>query len=450
MPRTSSDSPSSRWTSADLDRRTVLQGAAIGAVALGSGGLLSGCGGGEDSSSGSGSSDGGGGGKASGTVTVGSNASDEIPKNAYQAMYDQFEKDSGVKAKVNTVDHNTFQEQISNYLQGKPDDVFTWFAGYRMDFFAKQGLAGDVSEVWADLPQSEAFKKASTAEDGKQYFVPLYNYPWAVFYRKSLFEEKGYEVPATLDEYKALGERMKADGITPIGFADKDGWPAMGTFDALNFRINGYEFHQDLLAGKEAWDDKRVKEVFNTWRELLPLHEENALGRTWQEAAQNFANKKSGTYLLGSFVGQQFPEADVADLDFFPFPEINPEFGTDTIDAPIDGFMMAPDPKNKEGALALLAFLGTAEAQNIYLKTDPNVVGAAEDVDTSGYTPLQQKSAELIGASKNIAQFLDRDTRPDFASPVVIPAIQEFLKNPKDVDGITKSMQQQAKSIFVD
>jgi multiple sugar transport system substrate-binding protein len=112
--------------------------------------------------------------------------------------------------------------------------------------------------------------------------------------------------------------------------------------------------------------------------------------------------------------------------------------------------MMAPDPKNKEGALALLAFLGTAEAQNIYLKTDPNVVGAAEDVDTSGYTPLQQKSAELIGASKNIAQFLDRDTRPDFASPVVIPAIQEFLKNPKDVDGITKSMQQQAKSIFVD
>ena len=42
---------------------------------------------------------------------------------------------------VNTMDHNAFQEQINTYLQGTPDDVFTWFAGYRMQFFAAQGLA---------------------------------------------------------------------------------------------------------------------------------------------------------------------------------------------------------------------------------------------------------------------------------------------------------------------
>ena len=46
------------------------------------------------------------------------------------------------------------------------------------------------------------------------------------------------------------------------------------TFDALNMRINGYEFHKNLLAGEEAWDSKEVKEVFSTWAELLPLHEE--------------------------------------------------------------------------------------------------------------------------------------------------------------------------------
>ena len=28
-----------------------------------------------------------------------------------------------------------------------------------------------------------------------------------------------------------------------MAFADKDGWPAMGTFDILNMRINGYDFH---------------------------------------------------------------------------------------------------------------------------------------------------------------------------------------------------------------
>ena len=35
------------------------------------------------------------------------------------------------------------------------------------------------------------FKKASTGDDGKQYFVPLYNYPWALIYRKSVLAEHG-------------------------------------------------------------------------------------------------------------------------------------------------------------------------------------------------------------------------------------------------------------------
>ena len=448
MPRTPSRSnPLTRWQGVELDRRRVLQSALFGAVALGSGGLLTACGS-EDSGSSGGSSTAE---NPSGTVSVGSNASDATPKAAYQAMFDEFEKaNSGVTTKVNTVDHNTFQEQINNYLQGKPDDVFTWFAGNRMNFFAQQGLAGDISDVWEDVDMSDAFKQASTGEDGKQYFIPVYNYPWAVFYRPSLFEEKGYEVPATLDEYKALGAQMKKDGLTPIGFADKDGWPAMGTFDALNMRINGYEFHKNLLAGEEAWDSKQVKEVFSTWAELLPLHEENALGRTWQEAAQNLVAKKSGTYLLGSFVGQQFEEADREDLDFFPFPEVNSEFGTDSIDAPIDGFMMSANPQNEGAAKALLAYLATPAAQDIYLKSDPNNVGAANGVSTEGYNALQKKAAELIGSTENIAQFLDRDTRPDFASPVVIPALQQFLQDPKDIDGVTKSLQQQAESIFVD
>ena len=38
--------------------------------------------------------------------------------------------------KINTIDHNSFQENINNYLQGAPDDTFTWFSGYRMRFFA--------------------------------------------------------------------------------------------------------------------------------------------------------------------------------------------------------------------------------------------------------------------------------------------------------------------------
>ena len=192
---------------------------------------------------------------------------------------DGFKTSSGITAKINTVDHNTFQENINNYLQGKPDDVFMWFAGYRMRFFAAKGLAGDLSDVWGKLSgYSDAFKKASTGDDGKQYFVPSSYYPWAMFYRKSVWKQHGYQVPTTLDQLTALGAQMKRDGLTPIAFADKDGWPAMGTFDILNLRINGYQFHIDLMAGKEAWTSDKVKKVFDTWAGLLPLHQPDSLG----------------------------------------------------------------------------------------------------------------------------------------------------------------------------
>ncbi|MDQ3787361.1 MAG: ABC transporter substrate-binding protein [Actinomycetota bacterium] len=416
----------------NVSRRTLLKGM-LGAGALAG---LSACGGGN------------GGGGSGGEVTLGSNWSDEVPKKAIADVMKGF---SGGNVKVNTIDHNSFQENINNYLQGGPDDVFGWFAGYRMQFFAEQGLVGDISDVWSEIGGgfSDAMKQQSTGSDGKQYFVPLYYYPWAIFYRKSVFAEKGYEAPKTMDELVALAKKMKTDGLNPIAFGDSDGWPAMGTFDYLNLRINGYDFHKELMAGEKSWESNEVKAVFDAWREILPYHQPDALGRTWQEAAQSLLNKESGMYTLGMFVGQQFPEGpDRDDLDFFPFPEIDPAIGSDVVEAPIDGFMMAARPRNEEGAKELLKYLGTAKAEDTYLKSDPNNIGAHNDADKSGYNALQKKGEELVSNAKSISQFLDRDTRPDFASTVMIPSLQEFIKNPNDVDGLTKNIESQKKSIF--
>jgi multiple sugar transport system substrate-binding protein len=417
-----------------IGRRTLLKGM-MGAGALAG---LSACG----------SGDSGGGGGGGGQVTFGSNWSDAVPKKAIAEMIGKF---SGPSVKINTTDHNTFQENINSYLQGGPDDVFGWFAGYRMQFFAEQGLVGDVSDVWSDIGGgfSDAMKQQSTGKDGKQYFVPLYYYPWAVFYRKSVWQEKGYTPPKTLDELTALSQKMQADGLVPIAFGDKDGWPAMGTFDYLNLRLNGYDFHVQLMAGEKSWSGKEVKSVFDTWKGLLPYHQPDSLGRTWQEAAQSVLNKQSGMYLLGLFVGQQFPEgADRDDLDFFPFPEIDSAIGSDVVEAPIDGLMLSSRPRNASGAKDLLKFLGSPEAEDTYLKSDPNNIGAHDDADTSGYNDLQKKAQQLVSGAKSISQFLDRDTRPDFASTVMIPSIQEFIKNPNDIDGLLKNIESQKSSIF--
>jgi multiple sugar transport system substrate-binding protein len=427
-----------------VDRRTLLRGAlGVGAL-LGAGGLAA-CGSGGTSGQGVPT------GAVTGTVTVGSNQSDAVPKAAVKAYMDAFQKaNAGTTVKINTVDHNTFQENINNYLQGSPDDVFTWFAGYRMQFFAQKGLIGDISDVWSNMQgMSDPMKKASTAEDGKQYFVPITTYPWAIFYRKSVFKDKGYEVPKTLDDLNALGAQMKKDGLDPIAFGDKDGWPAMGTFDQLNLRVNGYDFHVSLMAGKEAWTDPKVKKVFDTWAGLLPLHQADSLGRTWQEAAQSLQQKKSGMYLLGAFVAQQFTKgAEQDDLDFFTFPEVDSTIGSDAIEAPIDGFMMSARPKNEGAAKKLLQYISQPEAQLLAVKADPSVIATNDKADQGGYTALQKKSVEFVKSAKSIAQFMDRDTRPDFASTVMIPAIQDFIKNPKDIDGLCSKIEAQKKSIF--
>jgi multiple sugar transport system substrate-binding protein len=294
---------------------------------------------------------------------------------------------------------------------------------------------------------SDAFKEAATF-DGKQYFVPVSYYPWAVFYRKSVFDKNGWTAPETRDDFTTLMDDMKGKGITPFAFGDKDGWPAMGTFDILNMRLNGFDFHMGLMAGDEKWDSDEVKNVFSTWRDLLPYHQADPLGRTWQEAATSMANGDCGMYLLGTFVTDAI--ADVQDdLDFFTWPEMDPAIPADSLDAPIDGFCLAAAGPNQDAGKEMLKWLGTADAADAANENaDSPFIAANENASTETYSALQKKSAEVVGAAANIAQFLDRDTNADFASTVVIPSLQNFLRKPDDIDGITASLQQQKESIF--
>ena len=252
-----------------------------------------------------------------GTTTLGSNYSDEKPRNALAAAVAA----TGVDTIINTIDHNTYQENFNTYIQ-QPDDVVAWFAGYRMRAFASKGVVGDISDVWDSLPgMSDGFRSAASGLDGKQYFVPLYFYPWAVHYRKSVFADNGYSIPTTWDEFKGLCDTMAADGITPLCAANDGRWPQMGMFDMLNMRINGYDFHVSLMGGRENWEDARVQNIFSTWEEILPYYQPDPNGRTWQDAANALGDKSAGMYLIGTFLTSNFDgdtQADIIDdIDFF-------------------------------------------------------------------------------------------------------------------------------------
>ncbi len=423
-----------------LSRRSLL--GLTGGLAVAGGLSLSGCTGATTMPSSTGSAGAGG-----QTITFGSGASDDVPKRAFQAIFDAYQKKSGNTVKVNTVPHNDFQNNINTYLQGSPDATFTWFAGYRMRYYATKGLVAPMDDVWATIGSnfSDGLAKASTGDDGKKYLVPMYNYPWGFFYRKSVWQAKGYAVPETFDALKTLCAKMKTDGLIPIAFADKDGWPAMGTFDYLNMRLNGYQFHLDLCAHKESWDQKKVKDVFDNWKALLPFQDPAALGATWQEAAQTLGAGKSGMYLLGSFVTQQFTDKTVLDdIDFFPFPSMASE-GRDAVEAPIDGIMLSSKGAGNAGAIDLLKYMGTPAAEDIYYSIDSSNLPVAKGADLSKLSPLNKKCVDTISSAKYISQFFDRDALPAMASNVMIPALQNFVTS-GTVD--TANIEAQAKALY--
>lgn len=396
---------------------------------------------------------GGGAGADPKTVTLGSNGGDATPKKAYAAVTAAFVKDSGLKVKTNTVDHDTFQKSISTYLQGTPDDVFTWFAGYRMDYFAKKKLCSALDDVWDKIGAdfSDATKQLSRGEDGKYYFVPLYNYPWAVFYRKSLFKERGYQVPQKWSEFIALTKQMKKDGLSPIasGYGGGDAWSILGAFDYLNLRTNGYDFHMSLMRGKVSWTDKRALAILDHWRELVPYYQQGAAGRSWQDAGQSLLDKKSGMAVIGLFLGQQITDEKIrADIDFFPFPEIDATHGQDAVEAPTDGFMLSRRPKNESGAKKFLEFLGGAHTEELYMGVDPSNLAVNEKASTGSYNALQKKSADLIASAKHISQFADRDSDPGFISTVVLPGLTEWLSHPDDGSGTLKKIESQRSRFF--
>lgn len=88
-----------------------------------------------------------------------------------------------------------------------------------------------------------------------------------MFYRKDVFEEKGWTAPTTIEELMALAEQAKSAGMVPVSMGTKEMWPAAGWFDHMALRIRGLEKHLTLMDGKLADTDASLKPVFDRWED---------------------------------------------------------------------------------------------------------------------------------------------------------------------------------------
>ena len=128
---------------------------------------------------------------------------------------------------------------------------------------------------------------------------------------------------------------------------------------------------------------------------------------------------------------------------------INPKYGQDYMDAPMDGFILPAKAKNKATAKTVLEYIGTGPAESAYLKYDEWDVALVKGLQVPTYNQVQKTSVQMISSQKAVSQFGDRDTDPAMATAAE-QAIQKFIDSPtaSTIKSIQTSLAAQAKTIF--
>ena len=380
-----------------------------------------------------------------GELVINTDTSDPAPKAAFDALIKGFEaQNPDIKVTWNLFDHEGYKTSIRNFLTADAPDLANWYAGNRMLPYVNAGLFEPVDDVWEahGLNESLASSAGSMTIDGKKWGVPYTYYQWGVYYRQDIFEQHGIAVPTNWDEFKAAGETLKSNGVTPITIGTKYLWTAGGVFDYLNLRTNGYDFHMSLTKGEVPWTDDRVRATMANWKELLDagFFIENHAAYSWQEALAPMVQGDAAMYVMGNFAVAPLREAGLSDdqLGFFQFPMINPDIPM-AEEAPTDTIHIPANAKNKEDAKKFLAYLASAEVQTAINET-LGQLPINKDSKVGDDKFLQAGYNMLSSTTGGIAQFFDRDAPAEMAK-AGMEGFQEFMVKPDRLDAILERLE---------
>jgi multiple sugar transport system substrate-binding protein len=138
----------------------------------------------------------------------------------WQALADQYTKQSGVKVDLQVVDWNSIDQQVSTMIQNnQPPDVLNLnaFASY-----AKDGLLYSGDEVLSPKTREDFLPPFARGGEyqGKLYGFPILASARAFFYNTDLFARAGVAAPPrTWDELVQAAAKVQALGQGVIGYA---------------------------------------------------------------------------------------------------------------------------------------------------------------------------------------------------------------------------------------
>lgn len=353
-------------------------------------------------------------------LTVGVLTNSGAQRAFYTSFAQEFEsRNPDIQVKLVFQPDDEFKESLMAWFQnGNGPELLNWQGGERLFQYVREGYIADISSVWQQNNLEGTFSPGAVggvSVDGRRYGVPISYYQWGFYYRKSLFDKLGLRPPSDWQEFLNVCQQLKNNGVVPVTVGAKFKWPTAAWFDYLNLRINGLEFHQQLLKGEMSFNDERVSNVLSHWKELLDKgYFVSQYDRwKWSEAMPFLYHKLAGMTLMGNFFAGTMPPAIKDDFRFFRFPIIdnNVEIYEE---APMDIFMIPSYAKDNTSARRFIVELAGKQFQERFNQMLGTISPNIQSADSSDY--FIQQGTLTLGEAQGVSQFFDRDTNAAMAT----------------------------------
>ena len=330
-----------------------------------------------------------------------------------EAAMDLFEEQTGMTI-IYTGSADWEAEINVQLAAGNPPDISIFPQPGKLADFARDGLVlplpddttATVAENWNDAAMGFGLV------DGVQFGVPNKNdLKSLVWYKPSVFEANGYEIPGTWDELLALTDTMIADGNTPwcvgIESGQATGWVFTDWTEDLMLRFEGPEAYDQWVTNDLKFSDERVTAIFD---EILSLW--NTPGAVFagggsistthhsSDNAEGLIADDCSMVRQASFFSGFLPEGTSTDVDVFYFPSIDenrPVLGAGTL---AGAFIDRP------AVWAVMEYFGSPEYANARQAAQKEAQGgegqlsgfnsANLNADRELWEPLEQSFIEIL------------------------------------------------------
>ncbi len=280
--------------------------------------------------------------------------------------------------------------------------------GFDITDWAKQGVVGDLTDVatkegWDNVVPAalQAFSK----HDGKWIAAPVnvHSTNW-VWINKAALDAAGGKAPETWDELIAVLDKMKANGITPLGHGGQ-AWQDATIFDGVVLSL-GTDFYKSAMIDLDpaALGGDKMVEAFNRLGKLRGYVDDNFSGRDWNLASAMVIEGKAGMQMMGDWAKGEFLKAGKKPgIDFvcirFPGTQGAVTFNSDQF------MMFKVGDADRKAQLMMASAIESPEFQSAF-NVVKGSVPARTDVPNDAFDDCGKKGmADLAEASKAGALF---------------------------------------------